>query len=100
MQTNLDFKVQDIYVPGRQLCSRNKVCPDIARYIMMFVKDDYMLSISTSKIVEKYIKNKTFHVGDLIYKHMDVHRVKQIVDKYHNGSLMFNHYCCGGKGIM
>ena len=101
MQTNLDFKVQDIYVPVCQLCSRNKVCPDIARYIMMFVKDDYMLSINTSKIVEKIRKkNTTFHVGDLIYKNMDVHRVKQIVDKSHNGSLMFSHYCCGGKGIM
>lgn len=101
MQKKLDFKVQDVYVPVRQLCSRNKVCPDIARYIMMFVKDDYMLSINTSKIVEKIIRNSTtFHVGDLVYKNMDLHRVKQIVDKNHNGSLTFSHYCCGGKGIM
>ena len=101
MQTNLNFKVQDIYLPVRQLCSRNKVCPDIARYIMMFVKDDYMLSINTGKIVEKIRKKiTTFHVGDLIYKNMDLHRIKQIVEKYHNGSLMFSHYCCGGKGIM
>ena len=100
MQKKLDFKVQDVYVPVRQLCSRNKVCPDIARYIMMFVKDDYMLSINTSKIVEKIIRNSTtFHVGDLVYKNMDLHRVKQIVDKNHNGSLTFSHYCCGGKGI-
>ena len=101
MQTKLDFKVQDIYVPVRQLCSRNKVCPDIARYIMTFVKDDYMLSINTCKIIEKIHKKiTTFHVYDLVYKNMDLNKVKQIVDKNHNGSLTFSHYCCGGKGIM
>lgn len=101
MVTKIDFKVQDIYVPVRQLCSINKVCPDIARYIMMFVKDDYMLSINICKIVEK-IRRKytTFHDYDLIYKNIKLSHVKQIVDKNHNGSLTFSHYCCGGKGIM
>lgn len=100
MQKKLDFKVQDVYVPVHQLCSRNKVCPDIARYIMTFVKDDYMLSINTCKIVEKiHRKSTTFHVGDLVYKNMQMKDVKQIVDKNHNGSLIFSHYCCGGKGI-
>lgn len=100
MQTTLDFKVQDVYVPVRQLCSRNKVCPDIARYIMTFVKDDYMLSINTYKIVEKiHQKSTTFHNGDLVYNNMKMSDVKKIVDKNHNGSLMFSHYCCEGKGI-
>lgn len=100
MQTKLDFKVQDVYVPVRQLCSRNKVYPDIARYIMTFVKDDYMLSINTCKIIEKiHQKSTTFHGGDLVYKNMKLKDVKQIIDKNHNGSLTFSHYCCGGKGL-
>jgi DTW domain-containing protein YfiP len=101
METDPRFTVQDIYIPVRQLCSKNKVCPDIARYIMTYVKDEYMLQINTKRLIEKIHKNcTTFHVSDLVYNNMKLNDIKKLVDENHNGCLTFSHYCCQGKGIM
>ena len=95
------FRVQDVYIPIYQLCVKKKIGSDISRHIMSFVKDELMVQINCRNIFEKLQKNcRTFHVSDLVYKNMDLMDIKNIVDRYHNGRLIFSHYCCGGNGIM